>query len=126
MNTVGTTAGSLMQALERHPLRALLSVVLFFALWKTTAWSVALFWSTLALALSTNLPAGPVFLAALLALAATPALYLLDRPAQAERAGVLVFSLLALGILINLAEAWRASARRRTPSANTTAAGRNA
>lgn len=96
--------------LQRHPWQIVLCVGLFFILSYVTNTSVALFWAVLLLGLLIDLPARPFLLAALVMLTATPVLYFFDRPAQAERVGVVVFSLLALGTILNLINAWRRTA----------------
>lgn len=99
--------------LQQHPWRVLLATGIFGAIWYGTTASLALFWALLSLAVLVNLPARLFLLAALVSLTLTPALYFLDRPAQAERVGVLVFSLLALGSITNLANTWRSKQANR-------------
>lgn len=93
--------------LQQHPWRVLLATGIFGAIWYGATVSLALFWALLSLAVLVNLPARLFLLAAIIILTLTPTLYFLDRPAQAERAGILVFSLLALGTIVNLIDVWR-------------------
>lgn len=96
-----------LQRLQQHPWRVAASIGVFGLLWYLTSVSAALFWSVLLLALLLDLPARPFLIAALITLTLTPVLYFVDRPSQAERVGVLVFALLALGTVINLGNNWR-------------------
>lgn len=103
----------ILAAFRQHRVGVLLVLLVFFLLLRTWEGSVALFWGTLALSVVLHLEARWMFLAALATLAVTPLLYLVDRPAHAERAGVLAFSLIALGVLANLWDTLRA--RRLSP-----------
>lgn len=95
--------------LERHPWRVLLAAVLFAVVWRVWGVSAALFWGVALLMVLLSLSMRPILAVALLILPVIPFLYLLDRPAQAERAGVLVFILLVLASLVNAADVWRSS-----------------
>lgn len=93
--------------LQRHPWRGLVVIIIFGGMWYLFNASVALFWSTLLLLVLAHQSARLVFIVALLVVLVTPLLYLIDRPAQAQRAGILAFTLLGLGILVNAADTWR-------------------
>lgn len=94
-------------ALEKRPWQTLGCAGVFFGLWYFFSASVALFWATFLLVIVTGTGSRPLFILALLTLFVVPFLFLIDRPAQADRGGVLAFSLLALGIFINTWDTWR-------------------
>lgn len=96
-------------ALERHPWRVLAAALLFAVVWRGWGVSAALFWGVVLLMVFLHMSMRPLLLMVLLLLPAIPFLYLLDRPAQAERAGVLVFVLLVVASLVNAADVWRSS-----------------
>lgn len=95
--------------LEQHPWRVLIAALLFAMVWRGWGVSAALFWGVALLMMLLHMSMRSLLLIALLLLPAIPFLYLLDRPAQAERAGVLVFVLLILASLVNVADVWRSS-----------------
>lgn len=99
--------------LERHPWRVLAAALLFAVVWRGWGVSTALFWGVALLMVLLHMSMRSLLLVALLLLSAIPFLYLLDRPAQAERAGVLVFVLLVLASLVNAADVWRSSTSSR-------------
>ncbi len=95
--------------LEQHPWRVLAAALLFAMVWRGWGVSVALFWGVALLMVLLHMSMRPLLVVALLMVPAIPFLYLLDRPAQAERVGVLVFILLILASLVNAADVWRSS-----------------
>lgn len=98
---------ALLTWLERHPWQGLVVVIIFGGIWYFFNASLALFWSTLLLLVLAHQSARLVFSIALFVVFATPLLYLIDRPAQAQRAGILAFTLLGLGIFVNAVDTWR-------------------
>lgn len=109
---MGLNAESILATVRHRRIGALLVLAVFFFLLRTWGGSVALFWGTLAASVLLRLEARPIFLVALLVLVTTPFLYLADRPAHAERAGVLAFSLLALGIVVDVFDTYRTARDR--------------
>lgn len=86
----------------------ILSVLVFFLLYWLRNFGEALLGGVLVLGVFTRLGSRVILYWALVVIAALPVFYLLDRPAQAERVGVVAFSLLGLGILVNAVDSWRA------------------
>lgn len=93
--------------LEKRPRLVLAAALVFGMVWRWWGAAAAIFWGTAALMVFLGMSMRPVLSIALVVLAAIPFLYLLDRPAQAERAGVLVFVLLALAALVNVTYVWQ-------------------
>lgn len=93
--------------LGHHPWQGLGIVTVFGIIWYLFNASIALFWGMLLLLVVARQSARLVFVIALLVVLATPLLYFIDRPAQAQRAGILTFALLGLGILVNTVDTWR-------------------
>lgn len=98
---------ALAQPIQQRPWRTAFAVLVFLVVQYFFTASAALFWGLLVLSLLYNWPAQPFLTTALIALVLAPILYWLDRPSQAERVGVLVFALLALGATVNLGNTWR-------------------
>lgn len=97
-----------LSAFRKHPRGITFSALVFFILYWTRGFAEAIFGGAFVLAIFADVPSRLVLAWALVVIATIPAFYLADRPAQAERAGVLAFSLIALGVLINLVDTVRA------------------
>lgn len=95
-------------AFQKHPGGIIFSLGIFFLLYWTRSFGEAIIGGMVALALFARLESRLFFLWGLVVIALLPVFYLLDRPAQAERVGVVAFSLLGLGIVVNAIATWRA------------------
>lgn len=95
-------------SLRKNPRGIILSVVVFFVVYWTRGFTEGILGGALTLAIVAKLESRLFLLWALVSIATIPVFYVADRPAQAERVGVLAFSLLALGIVTTLVETWRA------------------
>lgn len=95
--------------LEQQPWLVLAAALVFAVAWRGWGVAAGLFWGVALLMILLRFSMRPLLWVALLLLPVIPFLYVLDRPAQAERAGVLVFVLLILASLVNAADVWRSS-----------------
>lgn len=97
-----------LSAFRKHPGGIFFAMLVFFFLYWTRSFGEAVIGGMLALAIFARLEGRLFLLWALIVIAIIPVFYLADRPAQAERAGVVAFSLLGLGVLVNAIDTWRA------------------
>ncbi len=99
-----------LSVLRKHPGGLVVVLAVFFFLYWTRSFGEAVLGGVVTLAVVARIEGRLFFLWALISITLLPIFYLLDRPAQAERVGVVAFCLLGLGILVNAIDTWRARA----------------